>query len=179
MPLDQYTRNSIAQVAEIIGEALDEPFLPAAPAERQCAWCDYQPICSKADRAGSVRRVPATDVELLVIKSVRKHLKPSQPIDDRSLIHARVTRVEVQPKQLVIRLAEEKNATANRKKTRVNGALHIPWQRTPSTRRREFILPEGMSPQHARPIRSERARHWWQLLPEDVVGLMNSQMIQQ
>ena len=42
VPLDQYTRNSIAQVAEIIGEALDQPFLPAAPAERQCAWCDYQ-----------------------------------------------------------------------------------------------------------------------------------------
>ena len=39
-----------------------------------------------AERAGSVRRVPATDVEALVIKSVREHLKPSQPIDDRSLI---------------------------------------------------------------------------------------------
>ena len=121
VPLDQYTRNSIAQVAEIIGEALDEPFLPAAPAERQCAWCDYQPICSKADRAGSVRRVPATAVESLVIKSVREHLKLSQPIDDRSLIHTRVARVEVQPKQLVIRLIEEPKTTANRKKTRAKG----------------------------------------------------------
>jgi site-specific DNA recombinase len=61
----------------------------------------------------------------------------------------------VQPKQLVIHLTEEPNATANRKKTRAIGALHVPWQRTPSTRRREFLLPEGMPPRHARPIRSE------------------------
>ena len=40
-----------------------------------------------AERAGSVRRVPATDIEALVIRSVREHLKPSQEIDDRSLVH--------------------------------------------------------------------------------------------
>ena len=107
-----------------------------------------------AESAGSVRRVPATDVEALVIKSVREHLKPSQPIDDRSLISTRVARVEVQPKQLVIHLTEPK-ATANRRKTRANGALRVPWQKTLSTRRREILLPEGMPPQHARPIRSE------------------------
>jgi site-specific DNA recombinase len=28
--------------------------------------------------AGSVRRVPATEIEALVIKSIRDHLKPSQ-----------------------------------------------------------------------------------------------------
>jgi site-specific DNA recombinase len=129
-----------------------------------------------AERAGSVRRVPATDVEALVIKSVREHIKPSQPIDDRSLI-TRVARVEVQPKQLVIRLTEEPKQTGNRKKARPNGALHVPWQRTPSTRRREILLPEGMPPQHARPIRSEtratlvaaiaRGRHWLDELTTD------------
>ena len=31
-----------------------------------------------AERAGSVRRVPAAEIEALVIKSVREHLKPSQ-----------------------------------------------------------------------------------------------------
>jgi site-specific DNA recombinase len=101
------------------------------------------------ERAGSVRRVPATDVESLVIRSVREHLKPTQSIDDRSLISTRVARLEVQPMQLVIHLTEEPKATANRKKTRANGALHVPWQRTPSTRRREILLPEGMTPQHA------------------------------
>ena len=45
VPLDRYTRDSVAQVAAIIGEALETPFLPAAPAEKQCAWCDYRPVC--------------------------------------------------------------------------------------------------------------------------------------
>jgi DNA invertase Pin-like site-specific DNA recombinase len=130
-----------------------------------------------AERAGSVRRVPATVVEALVIKSVREELKPSQPIDDRSLIHTRVARVEVQPKQLVIRLTEEPKAATNGNRTRANGTLHVPWQKTPSTRRHEILLPEGMSPQHARPIRSEtratlvaaiaRGRRWLDELTTD------------
>jgi len=130
-----------------------------------------------AERAGSVRRVPAIDIEALVIKSVREHLKPSQAIEDRSLIHTRVGRVEVQPKQLVISLTEEPKATVNRKKTRANGTLRVLWQRTSSTRRREILLPKGMLPQHARPIRSEtratlvaaiaRGRRWLEELTTD------------
>ena len=58
-----------------------------------------------AERAGSVRRVPAADIEALVIRSVREHLKPSQEIDDRSLVNTHVARVEVQPEQLIIQLA--------------------------------------------------------------------------
>ena len=100
-----------------------------------------------AARAGSVRRVPATEIEALVIKSVRDHLKPSQPIDDRSLIHTHVVRVEVQPEQLVIHLAEEAST------------LEVLWQKIPARRRREILLPEGIRPEHVRPIRSEtRAR---------------------
>ena len=56
-----------------------------------------------ADCAGSVRRVPATDIEALVIQSVREHLKPAPPIDDQSLVETHVARVEVQPTQLIIR----------------------------------------------------------------------------
>ena len=132
---------------------------------------------STAERAGSVRRVPATDVEALVIKSVREHLKPSQPVDDRNLISTGVARVEVQPKQLVIHLTGEPKATANRKKIRATGILCVPWQRTPSTRRREILLPKGMPPKRARPIRSEtratlvaaiaRGRRWLAELTTD------------
>jgi ATP-dependent helicase/nuclease subunit B len=56
VPLDQYTRDSIAQVAEIIGEALDQSFLPAAPAERQCTWCDYQPVCGPYEELRTRRK---------------------------------------------------------------------------------------------------------------------------
>jgi site-specific DNA recombinase len=100
-----------------------------------------------AARAGSVCRVPATAIEALVIKSVRDHLKPSQPINDRSLVHTHVTRVEVQPDRLVIHLAEPAST------------LQVAWQKTLSRRRREILVPEGIRPEHARPMRSEtRAR---------------------
>ena len=36
---------SIAIVAKTIGDAVETGFLPAAPGERQCEWCDYQSVC--------------------------------------------------------------------------------------------------------------------------------------
>jgi site-specific DNA recombinase len=63
--------------------------------------------------------------------------------------------LKVQAKELVIQLTHEPNATPNRKKTAARTLLRVPWQRTSLTRRREILLPEGMPPQHARPIRSE------------------------
>jgi site-specific DNA recombinase len=100
-----------------------------------------------ATHAGSIRRVPATEIEALIVKSVRDHLKPSQSIDDRGLIHTHVSRVEIQPDRLIIHLAEPSNT------------LEVPWRKTPARRRRAILLPEGTRPEQARPIRSEtRAR---------------------
>jgi hypothetical protein len=101
-----------------------------------------------------VRRVPAPEIEALVVKAVRDHLKPSQPIDDRSLVYTHVARIEVQPDKLVIQLAEAQKADPKKPST-----LEVPWRQTPARRRREILLPEGILPEHARPIRSEtRAR---------------------
>jgi DNA invertase Pin-like site-specific DNA recombinase len=101
----------------------------------------------RAARAGSVRRVSATAIEALVIQSVRDHLKPSEPIDDRSLINTHVARIEIGPDRLVIHLAEPPSTLA------------IPWKKTPARLHREILLPEGIRPEQARPIRSEtRAR---------------------
>jgi site-specific DNA recombinase len=106
-----------------------------------------------AERAGSIRRVPAAEVEALVIRSVRGHLKPLASIDDRSLVNTHAVRVEVQPEQLIIRLA--KVDKSNRRHAGGDGVLHVPWHKTPSTRRREILLPHAVRPEHARPIRSE------------------------
>jgi site-specific DNA recombinase len=167
--------------ALLIGRIFDDRGNCMTPSHARKGNVKYRYYLSSAllqgtpERAGSASRVPATDVEALVVKSVREHLKPSQPIDDRILITTQVARVEVQPKQLVIHFSEEPKG--NRKKTRANGALHVPWQRTPSTRRREILLPEGMPPQHTRPIRSEtratlvaaiaRGRRWLDELTTD------------
>jgi site-specific DNA recombinase len=129
----------------------------------------------QAERSGSVRRIPASEIEALVIRSVREHLKPSALIDDRSLVDAHVARVEVQPKQLLIQLAQAQKT--NRQGSEEVRTLYVPWHKTPSTRRREILLPDALDPQHARPIRSEtranlvasiaRGRRWLDELTSD------------
>jgi DNA invertase Pin-like site-specific DNA recombinase len=106
-----------------------------------------------AAQAGSIARVPAADIEELVTKSVRAHLKPAVPTDNRDLINTYVARVEVEPEQLIIQLAQAQKA--NRQSKRSDGALRVPWHKMPSTRRREILMPETASIQGGRPIRSE------------------------
>jgi site-specific DNA recombinase len=129
-----------------------------------------------AERAGSVRRVPAADIEALVIRSVREHLKPSQEIDDRGLVNTHVARVEVQPEQLIIQLAEAQGS--ERQQAASNAALQVSWQKTISRRRRAILVPDGVLPQAARPLRSEnratlvasiaRGRRWFdELIAEE------------
>ena len=130
-----------------------------------------------ADCAGSVRRVPATDIEALVIKSVREHLKPAQPIDDRNLVATHVARVELQPSELIIHLAQ---LEVSDRKVSAENSLRIAWRKAPTTRRREILLPEGTLQQNARPMRSEtratlvasiaRGRRWLDELATDVTA---------
>src|SRR5450759_3663816 len=134
-------------------------------------------IQGRAERTGSIRRVPAVDIEALVIKSVREHLKLSESLDDRSLVNTHVVRVEIQADQLIIRFSQVQKS--NRKRAGAEGTLLVPWQKTPSTRRREILLPSTASSkgQIARPIRSEtratlvasiaRGRRWLDELISD------------
>jgi site-specific DNA recombinase len=145
--------------ALLIGRIFDDRGNRMSPSHARKGGVKYRYYLSAAllqgmaGGAGSVRRVPAADIEALVVRSVREHLKPAAPIDDRSLIDIHVARVEVQPEQLVIHLAPAK--TPDRQRPKVDNTLIVPWRKTPSARRREILLPAGLLPQHARPIRSE------------------------
>jgi hypothetical protein len=57
-------------VAEIIGQALDQPFLPAAPAERQCAWCDYQTVCGRYEELRTRRKPKRQLASLLKLREM-------------------------------------------------------------------------------------------------------------
>ena len=45
VPLDVQSRGAAATVVEIVGDALRQGFLPAAPAKGACTWCDYRAVC--------------------------------------------------------------------------------------------------------------------------------------
>ena len=107
----------------------------------------------QAEQAGTISRIPADEIEALVVKCVRGHLNESTDIENASLIHKHVVRVEVQSDRLVIELANAKGAGPKRKRSR--NVIEVPWHKTPSTRRREVLVPEAGPPQDARPIRSE------------------------
>jgi site-specific DNA recombinase len=105
-----------------------------------------------ANRAGSVSRVRAAEIETLVIRTLREHLDPLPPIDDRSLINDFVARVEIQQERLVIQVAD---ASGKKSHEGTGNILHVPWQKANSTRRREMLLPAGAELRKLRPIRSE------------------------
>ena len=47
---------SAQTVAEVIGQALGEPFLPAAPAQGACRWCDYRTVCGPYEELRTARK---------------------------------------------------------------------------------------------------------------------------
>jgi hypothetical protein len=105
-------------------------------------------------QAGSVDRIPAREVEAVVIKAVRDRLNESTETSDTLLIQNHVTRVEVQSDQLVIELTDAIGVGSKRKRKSRN-VTEVPWRKTPSTRRREILVPESETRQNIRPIRSE------------------------
>jgi len=105
------------------------------------------------ERAGAVSRIPAAEIEGLVVRSVRDHLNQSNEIEDAVLITTHVARIEVQSDQLVIELTNAKGIGSKRSRSR--NTLKVPWHKTPLRRRREILVPASMPPQNARAIRSE------------------------
>ena len=143
--------------ALLAGRIFDDRGNRMSPSHTRKGGVKYRYYLSSAlfqgqpERAGSICRVPAAEIDALVTTSVREHLKSSAPTDARTLINSHVAGVEVQREQLIIQLAPAQKAEGQR--TRANEVLHVPWRKTPSTRRREILLPA--SSQLTRPIRSE------------------------
>src|SRR6266576_3905703 len=131
----------------------------------------------RPERAGTVRRVPAAEVEALVGSAVREHLQDSTEIADRDLIRNHVIRVEIQADQLVVELKAAASSGPPSGVDNERPVVRIPWKKTPMRRRREIIVPASVSPHDRRPIRAEtratlvaaiaRGRRW---LDEIVAG---------
>ena len=128
-----------------------------------------------AERAGSIRRVPAVEIEALVIRSVREHSNSQRRLTT-SLVNTYVVRVEIQADQLVIQLAPRKNPKADRKGRRI---LLVPWQKTPSTRRRECFCRRVLAGPSPGPSAPRPVRRWSHRSREGAVGLMKLSLIHQ
>ena len=58
VPLTEANRRAGLEALEIIDRAIELGFLPPAPAERACTWCDFRPVCGP-DEPLHLRRKPA------------------------------------------------------------------------------------------------------------------------
>lgn len=109
-------------------------------------------VDGRPDEAGTVNRVPAVEIEAVVARSVREHLKPLQVAEDKATIDTYVDRIEVHSQHLSVRLSEVSATEDTAQKPEV---IRVPWQKQPSKRRREVLLPASQARVDARPIRSE------------------------
>jgi CRISPR/Cas system-associated exonuclease Cas4 (RecB family) len=62
--LDDAARAGAVDVARAVGEALDNAFLPAAPSQGACRFCDYRTICGPYEEK-RVERKPRKELALL------------------------------------------------------------------------------------------------------------------
>ena len=71
VPLDAESRASAGTVADIVGRALADGFLPAAPVAGACRWCDYRPVCGPHEEARVARKPPERLAELARLRALR------------------------------------------------------------------------------------------------------------
>jgi hypothetical protein len=110
------------------------------------------------EQVGSVHRVPAAEIETVIGSALRHEFEASAGSNLRDLINAHVARVDVRANHLVVELkrASELEASEDDSKPTV---IHVPWQKPPSKKRREIIVPQSAVPNDDRPIRADaRAR---------------------
>jgi RecB family exonuclease len=68
VPLDAASRATAATVAEVVGRALADGFLPAAPSPRACEWCDYRPVCGPYEESRTTRKPPERLADLIRLR---------------------------------------------------------------------------------------------------------------
>jgi site-specific DNA recombinase len=109
--------------------------------------------------AGSISRVPAAEIEEIVLKSLEAHLaaqstsRPVQLRDREALAHL-VAGIVVHTDKLVVRL--KSGHTDEEPERSDDPSLTIPWQKPPSKRSRRILLPHNASRREVQPEQFER-----------------------
>ena len=58
IPLNETNRRMGLEALEIVDRAIELGFLPAAPAERACTWCDFLPVCGPDEPRRVANKAP-------------------------------------------------------------------------------------------------------------------------
>jgi site-specific DNA recombinase len=116
---------------------------------------------SKTASVGSVSRVPATDIENVIVKSLNEHLTAQKEKPASNLPHVRdskaaleqVARIDVHEDRLTVRLKSGDDEASD---AADDDLISIPWQKPPSRKSRQILIPHGMPKNEIRPTRIDR-----------------------
>jgi site-specific DNA recombinase len=117
---------------------------------------------SKTASVGSVSRIPATEIEDVIVKSLHEYLlaQKEQPSYSgtrtvvRKVVLDSIARIDVHEDHLAIRLM---SADGEETSDSTDDQLRsIPWQKPPSRPSRQILLPHGIPRDEVRPTRIER-----------------------
>jgi site-specific DNA recombinase len=118
---------------------------------------------SKTVSVGSVSRISATDVEDIIVKSVNEHRVALYDQPNSSNAHANnrsvmiaehVVRIDVHKDRLIVRF--KSTGTEEESHSTDGQLLSIPWQKPPSRKSRQILIPLGVPRNEVRPTRIER-----------------------
>ena len=70
VPLSDANRRAGLEALEIIDRAIELGFLPAAPAERACAWCDFRSICGPDEPRHVARKAADPLGDLIALRGM-------------------------------------------------------------------------------------------------------------
>ena len=89
MPLDDRSRGAAQQVFAAVEDAVGRGFLPAAPREGACDWCDYRAVCGPYEelRVGKKKQADLADAdraaEAVVTRPARARAELDAPARER------------------------------------------------------------------------------------------------
>ena len=155
--LTNHIKARVCSEALLMGRISDDRGNPMRTSHARKAGSKYRYYVSSAlidgrpEEAGSIPRVPAADIETLVVRAIREHVGGAPAVDDRSIIAAHQPQLVVHPKEITIRIGNDGEADSSQ----VGDFIRVRWQKQPSKRRREVLLPACAQSHDQRPIRSE------------------------
>lgn len=70
VPLDRHARQAAQDLADVIGSALDDAFLPAMPQKDACRLCDYEVVCGPYEELRTSRKPEARIAALSRLREI-------------------------------------------------------------------------------------------------------------
>ena len=68
IPINESTRRTGLEALEIVDRAIELGFLPAAPADRACTWCDFRTVCGPHEEVRVKHKTPEKLGDLLALR---------------------------------------------------------------------------------------------------------------